>query len=103
MPLRLAPIPIGTGRAAAHIRWLPDYGPPEPAPPSLRTVAIVGFVSTIRIRGPAVRDYVRERFSYRYVEAPDGDIARAVEAEVGRGALGGVRPALNPLWQSWRA
>ena len=66
-------------------------------------IAIVGFVSTIRIRGPAVRDYVRERFSYRYVEAPDGDIARAVEAEVGRGALGGVRPALNPLWRSWRA
>ncbi len=33
----------------------------------------------------------------------DGDIARAVEAEVGRGALGGVRPALNPLSQSWRA
>jgi hypothetical protein len=42
------------------------------------------------------REYIRNRFGYRYVETGDGDTALAIELEVQGGALSIGKPFLNP-------
>jgi hypothetical protein len=44
-----------------------------------------------------VRDYVRGRLAFRFVETVDGNAAYVLEREVRRGALSCGKPVLNPL------
>jgi len=43
------------------------------------------------------RDHIASRFTYRFVEVPDGRTALEVEKRVQRGELRAGRPHLNPL------
>ena len=43
------------------------------------------------------REYIRDRFEYRYVTVDNGREALALEREVQRGAMSGGKPFLNPL------
>jgi hypothetical protein len=47
-----------------------------------------------------VRRYIHEELSYRFVEAPDGQTARAWEAAIRVGGLKAGAPLLNPLQRS---
>lgn len=43
-----------------------------------------------------IRDYVQDRFTYRWLETANGAVALDVEREVQEGALSAGKPLLNP-------
>ena len=64
--------------------------------PALDRTEIDGIANREVIFDNLVRDFIRERLSYRFVEADTGADARELERAVRKGALSPGKPLLNP-------
>jgi hypothetical protein len=64
--------------------------------PELDPETIQGIAEGATSLDALVRDYIRDRLGYRFVEAADGAEARELERAVREGRLRAGKPVLNP-------